>query len=100
MADIEKLTASIVREFKPQRIILFGSHAHGTPKPDSDVDLLVILPFEGKNWQMASAIRERVHPTFPLDLLVRTDAQIRERLNRLDSFITEIVGKGKVLHEG
>ena len=49
---------------------------------------------------MARAIRERVHPNFPLDLLVRTEAQMADRLRHNDSFMTEIVAKGKVLYEG
>lgn len=47
IADIEQISASIAREFNPQKILLFGSHVWGTPTPDSDVDMLVILPFEG-----------------------------------------------------
>ena len=34
----------VVEEFAPQRVILFGSHARGDATPDSDVDLLVIMP--------------------------------------------------------
>ena len=33
----------IVREFTPLQVILFGSHAYGTPTEDSDVDLLVVM---------------------------------------------------------
>ena len=100
MADIEQISASIAREFNPQKIVLFGSHAWGNPTPESDVDLLVVLPFEGKGWRMAAAIREKVNVTFPLDLIVRTESQLADRLQRHDSFFTEIVKKGKVLHEG
>ncbi|MDA8412429.1 MAG: nucleotidyltransferase domain-containing protein [Desulfobacteraceae bacterium] len=99
ITDIEQISASIAREFKPQKIVLFGSHAWGTPTPDSDVDMLVILPFEGKGWRMATAIREKIKVTFPLDLIVRTESQIEDRLNKHDSFISEIVEKGRVLHE-
>ena len=100
MADIENFSSSLARQFRPKRIVLFGSHAWGQPKPDSDVDLLVILPFEGKAWRMALAIREQIHPGFPLDLLVRAQEQVDARLSRNDSFLTEIVSKGKVLYEG
>ena len=100
MVDIEQYSRSLVQQFQPKRIVLFGSHAWGTPTPDSDVDLLVILPFEGKTWRMALAIRERVHPDFPLDLLVRTEDQLNDRLKRKDSFLAEIVAKGRVLYEG
>lgn len=48
MEQIEDISRRIAEEFYPQRILLFGSYAWGTPSPDSDVDLLVILPFEGK----------------------------------------------------
>ena len=57
MADIEQFSSSLVHQFKLKRIFLFGSHAWGTPSSDSDVDLLVVLPFEGKPWCMARAIR-------------------------------------------
>lgn len=100
MTDIEQYASSLVRQFHPKRIVLFGSHAWGTPTSDSDVDLLVVLPFEGKTWRMALAIREQVHPGFPLDLLVRTEAQITDRLTHNDSFLTEIMTRGKVLYEG
>ena len=99
ITDIEHISASIVREFKPHKIVLFGSHAWGTPTPDSDVDLLVILPFQGKGWRMATAIREKIQVPFPLDLIVRTESQIEDRLNNHDPFISEIVEKGRVLHE-
>ena len=100
MEDIEQISASIAREFNPQKIVLFGSHAWGNPTPESDVDLLVVLPLEGKGWRMATAIREKVHVTFPLDLIVCTESQLADRLRRHDSFFAEIVEKGKVLHEG
>ncbi len=100
MADIELFSSSLVHQFKPKRIVLFGSHAWGTPTSDSDVDLLVVLPFEGKPWRMALSIREQVHPGFPLDLLVRTEAQMADRLRHNDSFLSEIITKGKVLYEG
>ena len=46
-SDIQKLSEKIQRDFKPDKIILFGSYAWGTPQDDSDVDLLVILPYQG-----------------------------------------------------
>jgi predicted nucleotidyltransferase len=43
-ADIRSYCAAIAGAFKPDRIILFGSHAYGQPHRDSDVDVLVVLP--------------------------------------------------------
>ena len=41
---IRKFSDEVARRFKPQKIILFGSYAYGSPTPDSDVDLLVVMP--------------------------------------------------------
>ena len=47
MDRIESFSNRIAQEFRPERIILFGSYAYGEPTEDSDVDLLVIMPFRG-----------------------------------------------------
>lgn len=45
MRDILEVSGRIAADFHPQKIILFGSHAYGRPTRDSDVDLLVIMPY-------------------------------------------------------
>ncbi len=99
LTDIQKLSDKIQREFKPDKIVLFGSYAWGTPHDDSDVDLLVILPYQGKAWRMASSIREQVQSPFSLDILVRNTEQIHARLAINDSFFTDIMTRGKVVYE-
>lgn len=99
IGQIEDLGESIVREFRPERIILFGSYAYGNPKDDSDVDLLVILPFAGKPVRKAIEIRSKVNPKIPVELVVRTPQQVAERMANNDWFMCEIVGKGRVLYE-
>src|SRR6184192_2531595 len=71
MNRIQDLAARIAREFKPEKIVLFGSYAYGHPTGDSDVDLLVILKFDGKPVRKAIEIRNRLSLRLPLDLLVR-----------------------------
>ncbi len=97
--DIRDLCDQIRREFNPEKIILFGSHARGTPQWDSDVDLLVIMPFKGRPASQASRIRSRIDTPVALDLLVRTPEQISKRLAMGDFFISEIVERGKVLYD-
>ncbi len=97
--EIEELADQIGREFHPERIVLFGSHAYGHAGRDSDVDLLVVMSYVGKSWETATQIRNRVRPSFPLDLLVRSPDQVRERLGMGDPFLREIVRDGKVLYE-
>ena len=97
--DIQNISEQIRTEFAPQKIILFGSHSWGTPTDDSDVDLLVITRFEGKPWRFAFEIRDRIKPTIPLDLMVRTPEQLQERLEKNDILLIEIVSRGTVLYE-
>ena len=99
MASIRALTEKIVEWYHPQQVILFGSYAYGSPTADSDVDLLVILPCQDKASRKAAEILNTVNPQFPVDLLVRTPEQMRQRLAENDFFLREIIQRGKVLYE-
>ncbi len=97
--EIRFLSERIAKEFHPERIILFGSYATGTPAPDSDVDLLIILPFEGKNFTKSLEILNRTNPQFPIDLLARTPEDTERRYQEGDPLIREALDRGKVLYE-
>ena len=84
MSQIEALSQQIAEQFQSERIILFGSYAYGEPNEDSDVDLLVVMPFEGHSPRKAAEIRFQVRPPFPLDLLVRTPEMLHQRLEMGD----------------
>src|SRR2546429_9538731 len=93
-AQIRRLCKRIAQEFKPEKIILFGSHAYGQPTPESDLDLLVVMQFEGDLLEQAVAILNRLNVLMPIDLLFRTPEQIRHRLDMGDSFMRAIVERG------
>lgn len=95
---IRAFARKVAEQFRPEKIILFGSHAYGTPHQDSDVDILVIMPTRNQHDQ-AVKIRREVPRSFPLDLIVRTPKNLGWRLAAGESFHTEIVKKGKVLYE-
>jgi predicted nucleotidyltransferase len=97
-AQIEGYCREIARQFRPQRIVLFGSYAYGRPSDDSDVDIMVILPHR-KGTRPSLEIRRRVSAGFPVDILVRAPDEIDRRLREGDSFITEVMTKGRVLYE-
>ena len=99
MESIQELSRRIAAEFRPQRIVLFGSYASGEPTPDSDVDLLIIMPFEGKSVPISVEMRLRLRPTFPVDLIVRTPETVQQRLEIGDAFMGDILRTGKVLYE-
>lgn len=99
LKQIEEFAARMAQEFKPERIILFGSHAYGKPTRDSDVDIMVIMPLEGNPIDMSVEMRTRLRPPFPLDLLVRTPAKISERLAMGDDFVADVLTNGRVIYE-
>jgi len=96
---IADLSERIVREFNPERIILFGSYAYGRPRIDSDVDLLVVLPFEGRGFRKSLEILNRVAPDFSVDLLARQPQDTARRYAEGDPLIREALDHGKVLYE-
>ena len=97
---IKNFVNRIGKKFHPKKIILFGSYAYGNPDLDSDVDLLVILPGKGRLVEEYSAIAREIEPrSFPIDLIVRSSREIQNRLALGDSFIEEILTRGKVLYE-
>jgi len=98
-SQIKAFSNAIVREFQPRKIVLFGSYAYGKPTEDSDVDLLVIMPFNRKRGRKSLEIRQRIPADFPLDLIVRTPAAITQRLQWGDCFLKEILTKGDILYE-
>ena len=100
MNDVLELSRQIAEAYAPEKIILFGSHAYGTPREDSDVDLLVIMPFEGHGFDKATEIIRRVRPSFFTDLIVRRSDDCVRRYREFDPLIREAFDKGKVLHEG
>ena len=99
MNRIEEFGRRIGHEFGAERVILFGSYAQGAVTDDSDVDLLVIVPFEGRNVDKSVEIRMKLRPRFPVDLLVRTPEKVRQRIEMGDGFMREILQEGKVLYE-
>ena len=96
---IAGLADRIVEQFHPQRIVLFGSHAYGEATADSDVDLLVVLPFEGQSFAKSLEILNRVEPRFPIDLIARRPEEVRRRYTEGDPLIREALDRGKVLYE-
>ena len=96
--DIADVVTQIVERFHPQQVVLFGSYAYGTPTPDSDVDLLVVMETPLPNVEQAVEIRQAVDFPFPVDLLVRTPHHIAERVALGDVFLREVLAKGVALY--
>jgi uncharacterized protein len=95
---IRRYARQVAEQFQPDKIILFGSHAYDQPHADSDVDILVVMPARNEIDQ-AVRIDRLIEPVFPLDLIVCTPKNMAWRLKEGDSFLREIMTKGRVLYE-
>lgn len=97
MRVIRRYARQVAERFEPDKIILFGSFAYGTPHQDSDVDLLVVMPCANHVTQ-AVRIRAACQAPFPMDLLVRTPEKLRRRIEDGNQFLREVTERGKVLY--
>ena len=96
---IDQVVEQIVEKFKPQKIILFGSYARGNPRPESDVDMLVVMETPLKEVQQAIQICQQIEYRFGLDLIVHTPNHLEKRVKMGDWFMRDILKEGKVLYE-
>lgn len=102
MVDLNDILAwadAVRRTFEPAKIVLFGSYVIGRATEDSDVDVLVVMPYEGASHRAASRIRTAVEADFPLDIIVRSPAEMQERLAMRDYFVMDMLEQGVVLHD-
>lgn len=99
---IRDLVGRIVREYRPLKVILFGSHANGTPDADSDIDLFIIKETSDRPIDrevVVATIVSDCHRRTPFDPHVMTPAEVEQRLRIGDQFIREILETGEVLYD-
>lgn len=96
---IQKIADRIVAEYKPEKIILFGSYAWGKPHKDSDLDFLIIKKTDDPILKRMSDVdRLFMRREFAMDFLVYTPKQIEKRKQMEDTFVINVLNKGKVLY--
>jgi len=92
------LTQRLVECYASEKVILFGSLARGDARWDSDADVLVVMPFEGRHLAKIREIRRLCQVRFPLDLLVRRPEEMEIRYRDGDPVVREAIDHGEVLH--
>lgn len=93
------MVARIVKRFHPDQIILFGSYARGDAGPDSDVDLLVVMPVEKSKREKAVEIRVELNGLrVPKDIIVSTPEEFAWRKEVVGTIEYPAVHEGKVLY--
>jgi predicted nucleotidyltransferase len=97
---IAEMARIIVERFGPDKIILFGSHARGDAGPDSDVDLLVVMPVSGRRRDLRVRIRCAVTDLgLPKDIVVVTPEEFEAYRDRVGTIVWPAVREGEVLYE-
>ncbi len=100
---IQEIVRKLVAEYAPQKIVLFGSYARGTPRPDSDIDLLIIKETSERfidRWVTVRRLLSDPQRAIPLETLILTPQELARRLEVGDQFIAEILEEGEVLYAG
>lgn len=99
--QIEEIVRRIAENYKPKKIILFGSYAYGHPTKGSDLDLLVVKNTDLPRYKRAREIRKYLWgiSEIPKDIIVYTQREIEDWKNVKAAFITEVMRKGKILYE-
>ena len=98
-ARIDLIVKRIVSKFRPERIILFGSHARGDAGPDSDIDLLVVMAVEGSIREKRLEVRQALHDIpVPVDLIVTTPEDFAWRKDVVGTIEWPAAREGKVLY--
>ena len=84
----------------PQRVVLFGSHAHGRGRPDSDLDLLIVEDSDLPRHRRAPRYLRALAGVFPAkDVIVWTPSEIAEWSRVPHAFISTILREGVTLYE-
>jgi len=98
-AEIQSITRKIVREYKPEKIILFGSFAYGKPGASSDIDMLIVKKTKKRRIDRIKEVLYMIDNNIPFEPIVYTPREIDERTTLGDFFLQTIMQKGKILYE-
>jgi predicted nucleotidyltransferase len=100
--DIEEIVRRLSAEYKPDKIVLFGSSGDDSADETSDVDLLIVKETDDRfidRWMVVRRILSDPRRRFGLDAIILTSGEIRERLSKGDQFLKRILETGRVLYE-
>jgi len=98
---IVKIVEKIKKEYRPEKIILFGSYAYGTPNKNSDVDLFILKSTKKNRIDRFVEVKRIIYnPKTKLVFspLVYTPKEVKGRISLGDDFVREILEKGEVLY--
>ena len=102
---IEKVLAVVVRrlvrKYHPEKIILFGSYAEGGARSDSDLDILIVKNTRKRARDRRIEVKKILDTPVefpPVDAIVMTSGEVRQRLELMDGFVRTIIARGRVIY--
>ena len=96
---IQQIAVSLGKAARARKVVLFGSHASGHVRPDSDVDFLVIAESNLPRHKRSRELYALFHPyPFPMDILVYTPQEVETQLKDPDSFVSTVLAQGKEVY--
>ena len=99
---LSKIVEKLKTEYKPLKVILFGSYAYGNPTKDSDIDLLILKNTDKRSVDRFVEVKRIIYdPDLKISIspLVYTPEELEERLRMGDDFMKEIIKRGIVFYE-
>jgi predicted nucleotidyltransferase len=97
---IQEIVQKIVEGYQPERIILFGSYASGSPTEDSDLDLLIVKDVEEPKLERGRKVRKLLRGSLvPIDILIYTPAELNKWKDLPVAFEHHVLQTGKLLYE-
>ena len=97
--QIDQVIQTIVEEYQPEKIFLFGSYAYGEPTKESDLDLLIIKKSNDRFNQRSAEVRELLEAFhFPIEILVYTPQEFEKSSNTFCTIAFAVNEKGKVVY--
>lgn len=96
---ISEIKEKIVKELDPEKIILFGSYAWGTPTDDSDVDLFIVKEMQESRRKKQTELRKKLFRLgVPMDIIIYTPQELKYRIDLKDFFFEKIINSGKQIY--
>lgn len=94
--EIDKIVKQL-KQYKPEKIILFGSYAYGKPHEDSDVDLILVKKTKDPFLDRMVKVQSLLRTTTPVDAFIFTPEELEKA--KVSSFVVqEAVERGKVIY--
>jgi predicted nucleotidyltransferase len=95
---IKKISMQL-KQYKPDKVILFGSHARDASDRYSDIDLIIIKRTKKRFLNRIKDVLKIIKPDYAIDILVYTPEEFQKMISKGNPFLEYVVREGKVIYE-